>query len=162
MVIKIIFNIILLFSFFILASSRAWFRYQCVGFDLTFTCNGKKYSNVNSVLYDYMTPFWNTIGSFRANNDSSLYFTGVMDTFVTFNPYLYLYHQCNENDPMCQTEFYIHIPKTYVYNGKRPEKFLKKDIELGNKYLGQNRQCIRNGKLVKNVPYPKKTKSKKQ
>uniref|UniRef100_A0A0N5C066 Transthyretin-like family protein n=1 Tax=Strongyloides papillosus TaxID=174720 RepID=A0A0N5C066_STREA len=149
MTIKIISYIILLFSIFILASSRAWFRYQSVGVDIHFKCFGKNFSDVRAVLYDYMTPFWNTIGSFNASEDGELYFYGKLD------PYLYLYHRCGEKDPMCQTEIYIHIPKKYVYSGRTPKEMFKAQINLENSYIGQNRQCIRNGKLVKNVPYPK-------
>ncbi|CEF69870.2 Transthyretin-like family-containing protein [Strongyloides ratti] len=160
MTIKIIFIILLFFTYVLpeLNHPKARFWWQIFCMKMTFLCSGQHQKNVRIVTYDYTAGIYSKVGYQNLGNSSYISYCGLLDGLFKFHPYLYIYHQCNETNPMCEKEIYFQIPKEYVFWGTNATKtYVDNKFELNKTYKGEMRQCIIKGKLIKNVPYGKES-----
>uniref|UniRef100_A0AAF5D3N9 Metalloendopeptidase n=1 Tax=Strongyloides stercoralis TaxID=6248 RepID=A0AAF5D3N9_STRER len=133
---------------------RPWFKHQVFGVHLVFLCNGIPYNNVQTKVYDYNVGIYSRIGGIPPDENGNLYYNGLVDGYIKFDPYIYFYHQCNVPNPLCEIEAYLHIPREFVNDGTTPKRrYTNRTFELNWIHPGQREKC-RYHKKDLNVPYP--------
>ncbi|KAK6010924.1 Transthyretin-like family protein [Ostertagia ostertagi] len=126
------------------------------------TCNGKPAAGVRVKLYDSDKQ----IGCDRIIRNCRQSYAGVVDTddlmasgktdsngeynlsgstkeITGIEPYIAIYHDCNDGIKPCQRTFRVGIPSKYVTSGKTPKSTYEAgQLELAGKYPKEGRSCL--------------------
>ncbi|CAB3399175.1 unnamed protein product [Caenorhabditis bovis] len=95
-------------------------------------------------LYDDDFPdFDDILDSVKTNYTGEFYLSGSTVEYLTMDPKLIIYHDCNHFNDACSQELTILIPSSYVTHNISPVKvFEVGTIQLAGKYLEQTVDCI--------------------
>ncbi|PAV88141.1 hypothetical protein WR25_17752 [Diploscapter pachys] len=125
-------------------------RTQSAGIRGKLVCDGKPASGVkvrlmesdNSIGFGVLDTD-DVMGSGKTDSDGNYVISGTNKEITGIEPYLAIYHDCNDGIKPCQRTFRIGIPSSYVTSGSSPKKtFDAGQLELAGKYPGEGRSCF--------------------
>ncbi|KAI1705498.1 transthyretin-like family domain-containing protein [Ditylenchus destructor] len=132
------------FSIFIGTSQQMSIRpAQSVAVRGKLTCNGRPASDVLVKLYDHDTfTLDDKMASGQTDSEGMYQISGHAHEVSRITPKLNIYHDCNDWMP-CQRKVSIYIPKSYITEGKEPEKtYDAGSLELSGEFEGESRDCF--------------------
>ncbi|KAJ1354951.1 Transthyretin-like protein 2 [Parelaphostrongylus tenuis] len=114
------------------------------------TCNGKPAAGVRVKLYDSDNSFFpgvldtdDLMASGKTDSDGMYSLSGSTKEITGIEPYIAIYHDCNDGIKPCQRTFRVGIPKKYVTVGSKPKStFDAGQLELAGKYPKEGRSCL--------------------
>jgi len=121
------------------------FRQQCAGVTGRLMCGNRPESGVLVKLVDDDTgpdPD-DELASGYTDSDGRFTLKGDTRELTTIDPYLKIYHDCNDGVKPCQRKWAIKIPDKYVFSGKTPQKLFNiGNVNLEVELDGEERDCV--------------------
>uniref|UniRef100_A0A914WDC4 Uncharacterized protein n=1 Tax=Plectus sambesii TaxID=2011161 RepID=A0A914WDC4_9BILA len=124
-------------------------RWQSVGVRGTLMCGDKPMPNVYIKLWDEDTldPD-DQMACARSDKDGNFEIKGKTKEITTIDPYLKVYHDCNDKtlfgtvEKPCQRKWKVKIPSKYITSGENPTTFYDNGIiNMEAKQAGESRNC---------------------
>ncbi|KAK6742133.1 hypothetical protein RB195_009790 [Necator americanus] len=114
------------------------------------TCNGKPAAGVKVKLYDSDNSILpgvldtdDLMASGKTDSNGEYNLSGSTKEITGIEPYIAIYHDCNDGVKPCQRTFRVGIPSKYVTSGKTPKTtFDAGQLELAGKYPNEGRSCL--------------------
>ncbi|PIO76852.1 Transthyretin-like family protein [Teladorsagia circumcincta] len=114
------------------------------------TCNGKPAAGVRVKLYDSDNSILpgvvdtdDLMASGKTDSNGEYNLSGSTKEITGIEPYIAIYHDCNDGIKPCQRTFRVGIPSKYVTSGKTPKSTYEAgQLELAGKYPKEGRSCL--------------------
>ncbi|KAJ1351506.1 Transthyretin-like [Parelaphostrongylus tenuis] len=115
-------------------------RLQSIAVKGRITCGEKPVSHSEVELWDEDVGFFDSddlLGKGRSNLTGHFYLTGSTDEYTEIDPYMIIYHYCEDEKEGAKNEVKFTLPSKYIYDGQTPSR----SLDFGVIDLGAIRQC---------------------